>query len=440
MKILLTCGLALLVSGCVLAPKEAQQTKQDLDRAGEPYIAERQTRSIPDLPNNPAWQDVLRRAFLANGELEAAYFEWAMAVSKIDQAGSYPSQPVEIGFETMFGGEKMKTWDRTTVSVGLMDATAWPNKTYQSAKIAWRDAQAAGERFLSAKLKLQRDVLTAWYDFALQSERVRIQQENVNLLKLVYDTASGRVRAGATQQDLLRSDVQLQLAQNELAKMQSQLAQDRAKLNAMLVRDPQAALNAASLEPRSLTVDDAQLLAFGVDANPELKALASQLSGREDAIERAKMEYLPDFNPMAGFTGSVTQFVGAALVLPTEIPKIRAMIEESRADLRRVQAMRDQTRATTAGDYVAAIVALRDAERQIALFEKSIVPLAQQTIDLSQQTYSAGSSGYLDLIDAQRTLLDVRLTLVEAKAEREKLLAKIELLAGADLETLSRRP
>jgi outer membrane protein, heavy metal efflux system len=154
-------------------------------------------------------------------------------------------------------------------------------------------------------------------------------------------------------------------------------------------------------------------------------------------LERAKMEYLPDFNVMAGFTGSMTQFIGATLVLPTELPKIRATIEESRADLRRVQAMRDQEHANTAAEYVAQIAALRDAERQIGFFEKSILPLAEQAISLSRQSYSAGSSGYLDLIDTQRTLLDVRLTLAEARALREKTLAEIERLAGADLETTS---
>jgi outer membrane protein, heavy metal efflux system len=224
MRYILICTLALAAGGCVLAPKEAQQSKDALAQAGDAYITPRDVRSVPDLPPNPTWQDALSRALQASGDLEAAYFEWAMAVSKIDQAGSYPSQPIEIGAEYMFGGERMKAWDRTTVSAGLMDATAWPNKTYQSAKVAWRDAQAAGERFRAAKFKLQRDLLVAWNDYALQAERVRIQQENVDLLKLVSQTAAGRVRAGGMQQDLVRADLQLRLAEDQLASMQSMLA------------------------------------------------------------------------------------------------------------------------------------------------------------------------------------------------------------------------
>lgn len=437
MKQIILCGIALLAGGCVLAPKEAQQTKDALALSGEPYHTARAERQVPDLPANPSWEHALSRALLASGELEAAYFEWAMAVSKIDQAGSYPSQPIEIGAEYMFGGEKMKAWDRTTVSVGLMDATAWPSETYQSAKVAWRDAQSAGERFRSAKFKLQRDLLVAWNDYALQSERVRIKQESVDLLRLVSDTAAGRVRAGGPQQDLVRADLQLRLAQDQLASMQSMLVQLRARLNAILVRPADAPIEGVNIAPRTISPSDATLLELGVDNNPTLTALSHQITGRADMLERAKMEYLPDFNPMAGFTGSMTQFIGASLVLPTELPKIRATIEESRADLRRVQAMHDQERANTAAEYVAQIAALRDAERQIAFFEKSILPLAEQAITLSRQGYAAGSSGYLDLIDTQRTLLDVRLTLAEARAMREKTLAEIEMLAGADLETTS---
>ncbi len=440
MKVILICGLSLLATGCVLKPDAANQTRRAMTDAGAPYAQLRDNRQIPDLPTSPTWQDALDRALHVNGDLEAAYFDWAMAVSKIDQAGSYPSQPVEIGFDYMLGGGRMKSWDRTTVRAGFMDATAWPTKTYQNAKVAWRDAQATGDRFIAAKFKLQRDLLVAWNQFALLGEQVRIQEQNVQLLQMVRDTATGRVRAGGPQQDLLRADLQLRLAEDRLASMRSQLRQQQARLNAILMRDGDAPLDNVKIVPRPVAVSDASLLAMGVNNNPELRALASQIDGRHDAIERAQMQYLPDFNPMAGFTGSVSQFVGAAIVLPTELPKIRAMIEESRADLRRVQAMRDQTHSNTAAEYVAAIVALRNAERQIDFFSITVVPLAEQTIDVSRQSYSSGTSGYLDLIDTQRTLLDVRLTLVEARAMREQQLAEIERLAGADLETIQITP
>src|SRR5438045_2995567 len=82
-------GVSLLtvsLSGCVLAPKAARAERQRLKAGGTVYVKPIEQRELPDLPAQPSWQDVLHRAFLANGELEAAYFEWAAAVHRIEQA------------------------------------------------------------------------------------------------------------------------------------------------------------------------------------------------------------------------------------------------------------------------------------------------------------------------------------------------------------------
>jgi hypothetical protein len=42
-----------------------------------------------------------------------------------------------------------------------------------------------------------------------------------------------------------------------------------------------------------------RLIAVGVDENPELAGLARQVAGRIDAIELARLTYLPDLVPFA---------------------------------------------------------------------------------------------------------------------------------------------
>lgn len=436
--------LLLGLSGCVIKPADADGERSRLDEAGQAlgYATARNTPATrpdaPQLPATPTWQDVLQRAFLANGDLEAAFHEWAMAVERVDQAGTWPTQNVELGFDYMFSSERMKTFDRMTFSAGLMDASALPNKTYANATVAWREAQAAGQRFRAAKFDLQMRVLQAWADYALQAERLRIQEQNLSLLQLVSDTAASRVRAGGPQQDQLRADVQLRLAANELATAKATLDQQRASLNALLLREPNDALAPPSSlpPPRPMVESDDALLAAGVSNNPELAALGFDAQSRDAAIERARLEYLPEINPMAAFTGSVSQSLGAAITLPTQFPRIRAMVDEARADLRRVEALSRQTQSDRAGKFAATLVALRDTERRAAVFENEVVPLAQQTVELTRRGYGAGTATYLDVIDTQRTLLDVRLLAAEAKTMRERLLAELEALAGMDVETV----
>src|SRR5689334_8470093 len=83
-----------LLGGCVLAPKGTEQERARLERAGQTLETPREQRSVPDLPAEAQWQDVLQRAFLVNGDLEATYFEWKAAMAGIDIAAAYPNSNV----------------------------------------------------------------------------------------------------------------------------------------------------------------------------------------------------------------------------------------------------------------------------------------------------------------------------------------------------------
>lgn len=439
-------ALALLgivaLGGCSLTPRGTDAEREHLRRIGASYEAPIERRSLPELAAEPSWRDVLQRAFLANGEVEGAYFEWKAAVSRIDVASAYPNTNVALGFNYLFSGDNMKAWDRTTVNVGFdpMQMLSLPVKVRQAGRVALDEARAAGEQFRAAKFGLQRRVLTAYVEYALLAEKIRIQRENVGLLELVYETASARVRAGAQQQELLRAEIELRLAENALRDLEAQIPQARARLNAMMAREADAPLVPPSAlpAPRNLRAADAELIALGVLENPELAALAHQTAGREDALELARLRYLPDIAPSLGFTGTVSQFVGAMISIPATIPAIRASVEEARAMLRQTQALARQTRFDTAAGFVAVLYALRNSERQIGLFERVIQPAAERVFGNTRQAYSTGSASFLDLIESQRTLLDVRLMLAEARAARETALAELEEFAGVDIETLGR--
>ena len=435
--------LALALSGCVLRPAGTDEERAKLDRVGTSFERPYEQRELPELPADPAWRDVLHRAFLANGDLEVAYFNWKAAVHRIDMAAAYPNTNLSLGFEYMFSSESMKSWDRTTVTAqpDPMANLAFPTKVKQAGRIALAEAQAAGERFRSAKFELQRQVLTAWTDYAAMAEQVRVARENLALLKLLAETADNRVRAGAPQQDLLKAQIELQMAENELGTMESRLPQMRAMLNAMLGRASDAPLPppATLPAPRPLFGTDAELIEAAVDQNPELAALSRDVQGRRDALELARMRYIPDINPVAGFTGSIEQFVGAMVSIPTALPMIRAQTQEARADLRRMQAMQRQSKLERGAAFVSALYAMRNGERQITVFRDRILPAAELALDNSRQSYAAGSVSFVELIDSQRTLLEVRLMIAEAVAARERSLAELEALAGIDVETLESR-
>jgi len=430
--------------GCVLAPQGTREESEKASQVSQSFEARIERRQLPELPAPAGWPDVLSRAFLANGELEAAYFEWKAALARIDQAAVWPNSNVAVSFGYMFSPENVKAWNRTTIGIGFDPAMnlSFPIKARTAGKVALDAARETGEKFRAIKFDLQRKVLTAYLDLALTEELVRIERDNLALLQLVRDSAADRAQAGGPLQDLFKAMIESETSENELASLEAKASSMRSMLNGMLGRDANAALTLASglPAPRTVRANDSQLIAVGVAQNPELAALAQQVHGRADAIELARLAYLPDFSPSASITGDISQSVGLMLMLPTKAPAIRAAISESQDMVRSSEAMLRQTRQDRAASFVANLVLMRNAERRTQFYGERIVPAAQQLVSSSRSAYAAGTIGFADLIDSQRTLLAVRRMVAEARVEREERLAELEALAGVDIETLGAPP
>jgi outer membrane protein, heavy metal efflux system len=437
---LVTLTIALSVGGCVLRPRQTADERAKVAAASQPFETPLAARELPDLPPVVEWRDVLSRAFLVNGDLESAYFEWKAALARVDQAATWPNTNVALTFSYMFSSENVKAWDRTTLGVGFDPSMnlSLPIKARAGGKVALDAAQEAGEKFRAVKFDLQRKVLSAYLELALTEELIRIQQDNRTLLKLVTDSAADRAEAGGPMQDFFKATIESQTAENDLATLEAKARSMRSMLNGMLAREANAPLilPARLPSPRPVAADDARLIAAGVAQNPELAELARQVAGRTDAIEVARLAYLPDFSPSASITGNVSQTIGTMLMLPTKTPAIRAAIDEGQSMARSSEAMLRQTRHDRAGSFVATLYLMRNAERQTQLYQRYIVPAAQQLVSSSRSAYAAGTIGFADLIDSERMLLMVRRMVAEAQIDREQRLADLEALAGVDVETL----
>lgn len=446
----ITCSLILTLSvavssslgGCTLAPRGAAEEQAKLDALSPIFEPPLGADQLPRLARQVDWRSVLHRAFLANGELQSAYFEWKAALARIDQAATWPNSNVAVSFSYMFSPENIKAWDRTTIGLGFDPSmnVSLPIKVQTAGLVALEAARQSGEKFRAVKFDVQRRALSMYLDLSLAEEKVRIERYNLQLLKLVSDSASSRAQAGGPLQDLLKAQIETQMAENELANLEAEANSMRGQLNGMLARDAKEPLKLppALPSPRPIAADDAQLIAMAVDQNPELAGLARQVAGRKNALELARLAYLPDFIPSASVTGSVSQVIAGMAMLPTRLPAIRGAINEADAMTKSTEAMLRQTWRDRGASFVANLYIMRNAERQSALYRQRIVPAAEQLVNSSRSEYAAGTVGFAELIDSQRTLIATRRAVAQIRIEREKRLAEIEALAGVDIETLGR--
>jgi outer membrane protein TolC len=433
-------GFATGLGGCVLAPHGTGDERAQLNAASPPFERRIDLRQLPELPAIATWQDVLSRAFLANGELESSYFEWKAAFARIDQAATWPNTNVALSFGYMFSPGNMKTWDQTTIGAGFDSSMnlSLPVKTRTAGKVALDAAREAEDKFRAVKFDLQRRILEAYLDLALTEELIRIERDNLTFLKLLSDSASDRAEAGGPMQDLFKALIESETAQNDLAGLEAKAMAMRGELNGMLGREPSAPLGLPPdlPAPRPVAADDAALIAMAAAQNPELAALAQQVAGRTDAVELARLAYLPDIIPSASITGSISQSLGAMLMLPTKRPAIRAAIDEAQSMTRSTEAMLRQTTQDRAARFVADLYLMRNAERETQLYRTRAVPAARQLVSSSRNAYAAGTIVFADLIDSERMFISVRRMVAQSQIEREQRLAELEALAGVDIETL----
>jgi outer membrane protein TolC len=435
-------ALSIALSGCTLAPPGTMEEQAKAERFSTLFEPTPDPDQLPRVPARTDWRPVLHRAFLANGELRAAYFEWKAALARIDQAATWPNSNVALSYSYMFSAEQMKAWDRTTIGLGFDPSMnlSLPIKVQTAGLVALDAARQSGEKFRAVKFDIQRRTLSMYLDLALAEEKIRIDRQNLALLKLVSESASSRAQAGGPLQDLLKAQIETQMAVNELASLEAEAKAMRGQLNGMLARDARAPLSLPPRlpSPRPIGANDAQLIAAAVDQNPELAGLARQVEGRKDALDLARLAYFPDIIPSASVTGTLSQTVAAMVMLPTRLPAIRGAINEADAMTKSSEAMLQQTRSDRAASFVASLYTLRNAERQSILYRQRIVPAAEQLVNSSRSEYAAGSVGFAELIDSLRTLISTRKAVAQISIEREKRLAEIEALAGRDIETLGR--
>jgi outer membrane protein TolC len=431
-------ALALLAAlGCSLfVPREAEEERERLERAGEPFSVPHETRRLPALAEVAPLSDVLAYAFRSNAELEMAYFEWAAANARVTQAASLPDP--SVSFEYLFSNEKMSRWNRTTLGVAQMIPS--PGKLTRAGRIALAEAVAAGRRLEDRKFSLQADVVAAWHELWLVDRSAEVDEANLALLRQVVSVTRQLVAVGrAPQADASKADLEVASAENQLSSRRAERPAALAELNALLSRPVDSPLRPTSPAPPAPLPTDATLLALAAERNPELAALAAEAQGRESAVELARLAYVPDLEIGFEVQGSVERMLMGAITLPLQVPRIRAGIEEARASLRGAQAAlrarKDQVGARIALELFLA----RDSERQLALYREVLLPRAGDVVTATEMGYATGSASFLELLDAQRSLLALELAAAELEATNATAVAALEALCALDFGTLGPR-
>jgi outer membrane protein TolC len=434
--VVLLAGLA----ACTVHPPGEREERATAVQSGKPFEKRIEVREIPRLSENPTPDQLVEYALLSNAELEQHYWEWRSAIEQIPQDGTQTSTLNVAAGTSVTRGRTSLGSSTLALSNDPMTDIKWPGKLDAAARQTLENARGMGRRFIKAQYDLRNKVLSTYYDYALSAELIRLEQGNQQLLRTMAAVIEARNRAGSSgQQDVLKASNEVDVSGNDIANMQSQLSSQRAGINALLSRPADAPLPVPTELPasRPLAYADGELVDLAAKQNPELIALADEIRGRGEGIRLAKLQYVPDFNLSIGtdLMGVTQSLLGQATIPILRYEALKAAVAQAEANLRASEAMHRQAGNDLTAQVVADITIIRDADRQLDLFDHTILPRARQVVNVGRSAYETSHASLLDLLDDQRSLIAIERLVAQLRITREKHLAELESITTGDLSS-----
>jgi outer membrane protein TolC len=234
----------------------------------------------------------LRFGLLHNARLRAAFHRWRAALDTIPQVSALPDPVFTYAhfvedIETRTGPQRQR--------FSLQQTFPWFGVLQLRGEVAAREAESLWWKVVAARLSVVREIKQAYFEYAYLAQAIRIDEDNLRLLRQLEPVVQRRVQAGANQEDLLRLQVEIGRLENDL--------ESRRKFRPALSARLSAAMNARAREPLPLPDEVVPLIAElevgDLDLrlqrdNPELAVLREEIARAQKRAELAGLSGWPD--------------------------------------------------------------------------------------------------------------------------------------------------
>jgi outer membrane protein TolC len=323
--------------------------------------------------------------------------------------------------------------------VGLSQTFPWPSKLSAGANAQAEHAQAKGLAFDAELLLLKRTIAEAYWTLWLIHEEHRLKSEHDAVLEALAGAVRGRLKTGAASLADL-NQVELNIARHHDHRGQHHLQQRKvsAQLLAAMGLPATGKVQAATDTPRQglPSIADAELRAMA-RAHPHVRRYRHLATSEDYRASSERADRYPRFRlAMAGVpdSGKDPIIVSAGIALPLWAGNYSDSEDAAKAASAAHRAEGEAAERMAEGRTEAAIADVRDAQRRIELFEKTLVPQAESTFQAVLGGYQTGRSTVAAVILAQRDLLELQLEHARARVAHAKSWTRLEYIVGSALQ------
>ncbi len=419
--------------------------------------------------------------------------EYQASLRKIPQAGSLPDPELSAGIFLM---PMELISGRQYAELKLMQMFPWFGVLRNARDEMSLMASARYEEFRNSKLNVFYEVQTTWYELYKVRKEISVTEENIDILSSIEQIALVRFRAapesvsqvsgqggsgspgakgtesgmnatesqstmsgmgagtaamsgsttGSGLADLYRIQIEVAELKNKFNLLKNSEDVLVARFNGYLDRPPEVPVFTTEEVTEDIPDIPLALLPDSIDArNPMLAMIDYERKAWEARERMASGMGLPmtglgiSYAPIGRSAMSVSEMNGRdmimpmiSLTLPVYRKKYRAMREEASLMQDAASLNRKATATRLQTDYYEALRMYNDAQSRKELYETQFT-LASRSFDLLLKGYSAATSDLTDVLRLQQQALDYHLGLVDAIADRNIAVARLNRLMAAEL-------
>ena len=386
-------------------------------------------------------------ALSQNPDIEAARKRVDVAAYRVPQAASLQDPMFGV---TAFPEPVQTAAGQQEVSLTTSQRLPWFGKLATRAAAAESNTNVARAQLAAVELEVIEQVKRTYYELYFIQKTIRITEDNRSIMLDFVQIADSKYRTGkASQQDVLRAQVEVFDLDNKLIRLRQQIDSSQAKLARLLHISPDTPVRALEQTPgEQIPQDLERLYQQAIRDQPQLHAQLAAVQRDRRKVDLARLEYFPDLT--AGVTwigvsaaglspvadGEDSLLLGFSVNVPIYRKRLDAGVREAEsrvvASTRQYDSLRDRT-AESVKDLYTRATSQYDL---VKLFWHDIIPKSEQTLEVSQAAYQVGDVDFLTLIDNWEQLLRFQIVHTRLESQLQQTLATLERVVGGRLQTV----
>ena len=375
-----------------------------------------------------------------SAEISAARSDTASAMQRAEEAGALPDPSVRIEWMDINRTNVLPAQAGEMRYNVLQPLPGWGKRDAQK-QVANAKTQVAMEqqRVVSAELRTRVKIVFAQYYQAYQS--LQLNEELGKFTNTVAELAKSRYENNlATQQDLVKAQLEQSTLQSEHIFLQTAYSQSQARINSLLNRPAYAPLHFPEVLrslPLPVVLNPDALEQRFSQSSPLLAGLEAQTSVSSSSVDLARKNLIPDFVVGIAPVQRGNNVSTWNAMLEFSIPLQRALHsaqqseaeEMLQADRHRLLGAKTRLLSELREHYSA----LQAAREQETLTHQRVEPLAELAYNGALEGYRNGRIDFATLLEAKRQIQKAHLDELNASVEQQIHLAEIERLIGEEL-------